>query len=166
MTAEDFDRRLAEREAAWEAERVPKLREQITESITAPIRRDAKVRALVEELKAAGKYLPADEDSTDPTSPGDIAALRSLDDSKVVHTDVKSGKAFTQLDIELNRVRARLSKRTAKRADADALGTPPGVDGADNFYDDLRKKTAAEEQAARDARKSGLNRVFNVAGTR
>lgn len=158
---DEFARLLAERETAWEAKRVPQLRDQIREEITAPLRRDGKIRALREELKASGKYLPADDDDTDPTSPGDIAALANLDDSKPV-AKAKDGKELTQLDIELNRVRARLGKRKAADA-ADPLRTPPGGDVPPDVWKAIRDKAVADEAAARDARRSGLDRVFGKA---
>jgi hypothetical protein len=148
-----WDAERVEEKKRWETEAIPKIRE----SIEAPIRRQAKIAAIRQELQAAGKYLPADDDSTDPSNPGDLAALADLDDSITVHTD-KSGTKLTRLDVELNRVRTRLGKRTAKKT-GDALGTPPFEAGPDEF-DAIRKQTQAAELAARDARKSGLARVF------
>jgi hypothetical protein len=167
LTMDQFKAMLAEERAKWDADRakweaeiVPQIREQVT----APIRRDAKIKSLREELRAGGRYLPADDDNSDPTSPGDLAALIDLDDTAIVAKD-KAGNGLTRLDVELNRTRARLTKRAAKKADGDQLGTPP-LEVAPDEYDRIRKETAAKEQAARDARKNGLARVFNTTGTR
>jgi hypothetical protein len=151
-------RKLAAERQAWMTEVVPQIREQVT----APIRRQSKLDALRAELKAAGKYLPCDDDNSDPASPGDIAAIADLDDTAVVHT-TKDGLKLTRLDVELSRVRARLSKRTAKKQGTDTLETP-ALEAADaNVYDAIRKSKRDEEAATKAVRADGLNRVFNMA---
>jgi hypothetical protein len=151
-----FTTRLTEERQTWEKEAIPKIRE----SIEAPIRRQAKITALRQELDKAGKYLPADDDATDPSNPGDLAALGDLDDSTVIHT-TKDGTKLTRLDVELNRVRTRLMKRDAKKS-ADLLGTPPIEPGTDNFYQKLREETEAKEKAARESRKRVGDRIFQT----
>lgn len=161
LTMEQVEKLIADREAKWEAERLPKLRAEVAEAVTAPIRRDAKIKSLREELRAAGRYLPADDDASDPTSPGDLAALCDLDDVQIVAKD-KAGNGLTRLDVELNRTRARLSKRTAKKTGGDALETPP-LETSPDVFESIRKQTRESEAARAKAREHGENRVFNMA---
>lgn len=160
QVAELVTKGIAEAQAKWEAERLPKLRAEVAEAVTAPIRRDAKIKSLREELRSAGKHKPADDDATDLTSPGDIAALADLDDIAIVAKD-KAGNGLTRLDVEIKRTRERLGKRKAEKT-GDSLETPPIEPGDDKFYENIRTSKQADEAALAKSRSDSLARVWNT----
>jgi hypothetical protein len=155
-----LDKRLAAERATWETEHVSKLETAFRKNYEIPKRRDTKIDSLRQKLKSGGKYKPADDDNTDPTSPGDLAALGLLDDEIIVVKDAK-GNGLTLLDLELKRTEDRLSKRTPEKK-GDDLATPPvNADGTTHF-DAIRKQKKDEQAEEAERRKRGLERVFNT----
>jgi hypothetical protein len=155
-----LDKRLADERKVWETEHVSKLETAFRKNYEIPKRRDTKIDSLRQKLKSGGKYKPADDDNTDPTSPGDLAALGLLDDEIIVVKDAK-GNGLTLLDLELKRTEDRLSKRTPEKK-GDDLATPPvNADGTTHF-DAIRKQKKDEQAEEAERRKRGLERVFNT----
>jgi hypothetical protein len=163
LTLDQIKELLAEREKAWEAERVPKLREEIAASITTPMQADTLIRGLRHELQQAGVYLPKDDDNTDPDNPGELAALDPADHAVTLRTN-KDGTKYTKLNREINRLRARLlAERKPRRAGGDALSTPPLADDTPaDVFDAIRKQTRDHDAAKADAHSKALARAMTL----
>jgi hypothetical protein len=163
LTLDQIKELLAEREKAWEAERVPKLREEIAASITTPMQADTLIRGLRHELQQAGVYLPKDDDNTDPDNPGELAALDPADHAVTLRTN-KDGTKYTKLNREINRLRARLlAERKPRRAGGDALSTPPLADDTPaDVFDAIREQTRDHDAAKADAHSKALARAMTL----
>jgi hypothetical protein len=152
---------IAEAQAKWESDRLPKLRQEVKDEITVPLQADSLISSFRAEMKALGLYLPKDDDASDQDIPGDIAALDPADHFKIVRTD-KDGKKTSKLQVEINRLRNRWIKERKPMKSGDDLATPPVNADGTTHYDAIRKQKKDEQAEEAERRKRGLERVFNT----